>query len=1699
MFISTLRRVLRRTVITSFVSTVFTLALLTATGFAQSSTDGTTPPPLTPGAPAGSYPLSNFENINLFNGNLNFHLPLLSVRGRGEAQKAVMLKIEQRWRIEEITPCFPNCDSFFYPTYNWWTGLTVGYGPGVMQSRLEISGDPSCDTNPGGVYLSLLRLTFTAPDGTEYELRDKLTGGQPLFANTCFPTPVRGREWVTADGTSASYISDVDIRDDGSGFSSGFLLLRDGTRYRIESGGIVVWMQDRNGNRINFGYDAFNRVTTITDSLGRQVNIAYDVQDIAPFGLCDRITYKGFEGDIRSIRVSKRNLSAVLRAGFGIRTTLQLFPELSGSSSTSEINPQVTSAVWLPDGRSYRFFYNDYVELARVELPTGGAFEYDWAAGVRDTNASGVFWPNIYRRVVERRVYSNGGSGTAFDLKTTYSRPEQSPGGPIGNLGYVVMEQADVAGSLVSSSTHHFFGYASFVPFNPFNPGGQITIHYTPWKFGREHKTELTGDGGVVARRIEQTIQQKAPVSWWDGSADDEPPNDPRVVEAKTTLVDSNQVAKQVFAYDEFNNRTDVWEHGFGTGTAGSVVRHTTSEYLSDPGYTNAAGNSPHLRGLPVNVFVKTGSEVTVSHTTYEYDNYTADAQNNHAALVSRANVIGHDSAHGTNKTKRGNVTAVTHNLTSSGAISSYRKYDVLGNIIATKDGRGFQTVAEFNDRFGSPDGEARQNTQSPTELGALNTFGFPTKVTNPLGHEIYTQFDYYLGQAVDSEDANGIVSSAFYDDVLDRPSRVIRANSVTGGPRSETRFTYSDSVRTITTGSDKATFGDNAMVSELVYDGLGRTIEARTFAPEGMIRATTTYDGLGRVKRTTNPHIITTEDTYGYTETSYDLLSRVRRVETFDKNNVSSGAVVTTYSGNKTTVTDQAGKKRRSLVDALGRLLRVDEPNAAGSLDDGGGNPLQPTSYSYDVLDNLTGVTQGGQSRSFDYDGIGRLESATNPESGTVSYVYDPNGNLTQKTDSRQPAVTTTYVYDSLNRATGRTYSDGTPSVTYTYEAAGVPFSKGRMTRVSSLVSVYDYKKYDAVGRIEECEQTTSGQVYNMKYEYDLAGNMTSQTYPSGRKVDTSYDTAGRMSLIKAVKERVSGQVVDVNKTYASSFSYGPHGAVTGMTLGNGRVEHTSFNSRLQPTLIGLGTSVTDSSILKLEYGFGTMTNNGNVMGQKTTVPGLGQALVQTYGYDSLNRLEEARENLGSDTGALQWKQRFTYDRFGNRNFHSDTTLNVMGPNPVMNQTNNRIAANQGYSYDGGGNLTQMPTGGTPHTMGYDGDNRQKSFTNGGSGATTTYEYDGDGRRVKKVDAAGTTVFVYNVLGQLIAEYKADPVPPPPAGGGTSYLTTDHLGSTRVATAQNGSVKARYDYLPFGEALGAGIGGRTVGVGYDAQIGLRQKFTQKERDAESGLDYFLARYYSSPLGRFASVDPENAGSDANDAQSWHSYQYARNNPLIYVDPSGRYYDLYDAKGNFRGRVHQVEELTKLGYRFVDSEKEGTVLHFDDAKGNKYTAQFYEDRGVAPVEASLDFADKFVLEMERRAPAMNQAIGLAAGVNLAPVVVIGGHAMLTGGGGLTALGISGGPVSVTAGSQGVIIGWGTGQSALAVLKTQQITQSLTAVKVAEMIGQGLSKAWVQDQLAKYNASIAQAGAKLQNTQLVVRKELMEKILSLWPD
>ena len=253
-------------------------------------------------------------------------------------------------------------------------------------------------------------------------------------------------------------------------------------------------------------------------------------------------------------------------------------------------------------------------------------------------------------------------------------------------------------------------------------------------------------------------------------------------------------------------------------------------------------------------------------------------------------------------------------------------------------------------------------------------------------------------------------------------------------------------------------------------------------------------------------------------------------------------------------------------------------------------------------------------------------------------------------------------------------------------------------------------------------------------------------------------------------------------------------------MQLGNGRWETYSYNNRQQITQIGLGTTDSTQDLLKLEYGYGTATeNNGSLRSQKISFSGLASPFEQTYTYDDLNRLQVAEEKV---SGSTTWKQTFTIDRYGNRRFDSNNnnTTTFAGCstdvcNPTISTATNRLTST-GYQFDANGSLTANAAG---ERFDYDAENHQKEFfaaSNASSTPDASYFYDGDGRRVKKVSASETTIFVYDASSQLIAEYSNQISQTPQL----SYLTADHLGSPRVITNENGAVTSRKDFTAFGE-----------------------------------------------------------------------------------------------------------------------------------------------------------------------------------------------------------------------------------------------------------------------------------------------------------
>jgi RHS repeat-associated protein len=266
-------------------------------------------------------------------------------------------------------------------------------------------------------------------------------------------------------------------------------------------------------------------------------------------------------------------------------------------------------------------------------------------------------------------------------------------------------------------------------------------------------------------------------------------------------------------------------------------------------------------------------------------------------------------------------------------------------------------------------------------------------------------------------------------------------------------------------------------------------------------------------------------------------------------------------------------------------------------------------------------------------------------------------------------------------------------------------------------------------------------------------------------------------------------------------------------------------------------------------------------------------------------------------------------YDTYGNRALLSTSSDPGTGLAHIMeipttsvgsvpfNASTNRWNFS-GALYDNGqsggpGNLTNVQADSNNlFSATYDAENRQVSTSGKVAGVTTTvnYTYDGDGRRIiKNVAGGSTTTYVYDATGNLTAEYSSATNP----HTGTLYLTSDHLGSTRLITTPVvpfgvtvASPTSRSDYLAFGQEIPNTTAWNRASYVVDSSQTL--KFTSKERDAETGLDFFGARYFSSAQGRFTGPDKPLVDQQPSAPQSWNLYSYVRNNPLRFVDQDGQ-------------------------------------------------------------------------------------------------------------------------------------------------------------------------------------------------------------------
>ena len=928
---------------------------------------------------------------------------------------------------------------------------------------------------------------------------------------------------------------------------------------------------------------------------------------------------------------------------------------------------------------------------------------------------------------------------------------------------------------------------------------------------------------------------------------------------------------------DQYGNLLTQQVYNFGAGAVGSLARTYTNTYLSNTNYT-----SLYIFNRLLTSTVTDGTNTaTLASNSYDQNalvtqsgpNPTMPAPPPPPILLPGTVVTEHDNTnYSASFNYRGNVTTATTPTTTTTNF-----YDITGTAVET-------TV---------------NGVTSASGTGSSTNYAAPTQVTtNTLTSNM--SWSSFLG-VTSATGPNGDTSSIGYD-------ANARPTSVTSPYGATTTYTYNDTA----SPPNKIVTTDGHWV-KTVMDGFGRTIQTVTgYGSTTVSTVDTQYapcgcSPLGKLSQQSQPYAPGGSD--AWTVYHYDASGRTTSSVLPDGSTTSY-----VYQGNTVKVTDPAGKWKTFTMDAFGNLTTVLESDP--SL----GNVT--TNYTYDVLNHLTSVSMprgsNTQTRTFNYNSgttvTGFLQSATNPENGTVTYTYNANNLLASKTDAKSQNLT--YQYDSYNRLSSVTWTNppqGGSQVLRTYYYDTNPldttgfsqYTAGRLAAVKyagvgtagavQINEMYSYTQpfgnvypqvygggLPSAKRVQVNQpmkyQNVQGQNENANvtgnldttFTYNAEGGLISTTYPTvtvnngngtitntpGPTYNYSYDSMYRLS-----------GMTQSTTTIVSGVSYNAANQLLGMTF-NGTAETRSYN------VLNQLTNVTAGSAENLTYSYPTGANNGKASSMYNAVSGE----TVTYTYDSLNRLLTA-----SGSG---WGEQYGFDPFGN--LLSKTVTSGSGPSMSIsvNTANNQIEGLYGVTYDANGNTTGNYNGGVANTLTYDAENRVSTYQPY-IGSATTYSYDAQNRRIwiwpgttdTWGNVSGYTVNIYTPSGLKLGAYAVNPSVIDYEGAATPFMavqltTSDqYFGSRRLAVIdQLGSAGT---YFPWGENRGTTNPLNTWSFG-----------TYWE-DSVSSLDYANNRYYSNAYGRFMTPDPSMKSAHLTDPQSWNRYPYVGGDPVNHNDPSG--------------------------------------------------------------------------------------------------------------------------------------------------------------------------------------------------------------------
>jgi RHS repeat-associated protein len=849
---------------------------LPSRAYAQADQSGNFTPPL------ALYQGAEIGNVSLPMRNVRLSIPVLQLKGRGMDLDITATFNTPTWSTNEIDD--PSGMQIFdtdFAAGGWSIGVNrMGIADGWTAKCTSVDAQGICQAN-------VLYATFTGSDGS------RLQFGQQGPQNT---TPTR---FWSSDGTYTSIPNVIYIP--GQYISTPIfpkVVYKDGValnqHYNSMNWVDYSTLEDTNGNLITCTWQWANMTfpATCTDTVGRAITFTY----VPNTYNLNTISYLDSSGTQQTIRFtwssqivnipwadSSQNNDPNCNNGwacYGLHTTDSIL---------------LLQAITLPNNRSYSFEYltnadgSTTGQISKVTLPTGGYIRYQYPC------SNGCAYPFVGQS------------------------PGQEPWAP------ATAKIVSVDGTQASEQTWNY-GNPSSNAFSVTDPLGNSQVSYFTWNLNcppAPNQIDFKKPNGTIIKQVFNTIAA-------DSSSYNDPYpgpfigpycNNPRVTQSKTVLSDTNQQSLTTSTYGSFGNVTDQYDYDWGSGNYGALLRHINKSYLHDSNSAVYGDLAAHILDRVNGVNIYDGSNALLSQATTGYDS---------PGPAGTTNIVQHDYANfSAQNHARGNPTQIQKWLnTTGGWVLTTNAYNDAGNLTQTTDPNNNITSFGYADQYTTP--------------AAQPTSAFVTQITRPTTNGVpHTErSQYYLNTGLVAAHcgdnfpagttcATGLSGMADYETfTYDWNGRITGINSGNGA---QTGVTYNEAALPINIRASTALDSTHNVVQNYIYDGSGRISQSQLLSdPSGTSSQLTTYDALGRKARIYNPTRCLSpntncgESTWGYVAYDYDALGRSKTLTGQD-----NGVVTTSYKGNCTLVTDQAGKQRNSCTDALGRLTEVDEPGS--------------------------------------------------------------------------------------------------------------------------------------------------------------------------------------------------------------------------------------------------------------------------------------------------------------------------------------------------------------------------------------------------------------------------------------------------------------------------------------------------------------------------------------------------------------------------------------------------------------------------------------------------------------------------------------------------------------------------------------------------------------------------------------------------